>query len=148
MKLEEILKKVDDFDSTDDIDLTIFFDEIGSELFAFFPVDTIEREMILTTLFDFLKNRDPEMEENFSFIHLIESIDKPDYKIYNKRLIDFNLKNGALTSVLLLNRYINSIEKEKNKENLEILKSIANNINYTDLVRKEALRLYKYQINK
>ncbi len=99
-------------------------------------------------LFLFLKNQDPEMEENFSFIHLIECIDKPTYEIYNKELIKFNKLNGTLISILLFNRYLNSLEEKNCRRNLKLFKLIGENINYSDLIKEEALRLYENQIKR
>ncbi|CAL2081910.1 protein of unknown function [Tenacibaculum sp. 190524A02b] len=106
-----------------------------------------QKEQLINGLFDFLKVQSPEMEVNFSFIHLIESIDNPEFNIYDEMLLKFNSENGTITSVHLLNRYINSLEKGNNREKcLKLLKSISNNTNYNEYVREDAFDCYEYQM--
>ena len=47
--------------------------------------------------------------------------------------------------LFLLNRCINGLKKEERKKYIALLKLIAENTNYTDLVRAEALEYYKHQ---
>ncbi|WP_298512159.1 hypothetical protein [uncultured Kordia sp.] len=130
---------------TEDFEITTFFDQIGEEIHKLDISDSSQKEKLIKVLFKFIKNQNPEMEENFSFIHLIENIDTPNYKIYETELVKFAKENGTITSILLLNRHINSLDKIAQAECLNILKSIAENDNFTNLVRQEALNYYNYQ---
>ncbi|MHA7059115.1 hypothetical protein ACWGOQ_0017950 [Aquimarina sp. M1] len=106
----------------------------------------LQKEELIDTLFEFLKSQDPEMEENFSVIHFVESIDNPGYEMYYPKLLKFNTENGTITSVLLLNRYTNYIEGTEWEKCVALLKSISENKDYTEYVRKVALEFYQHQI--
>jgi len=148
MNLENTITLIQNFqvnDAMEDYEISEFFDAIGYQLEDVNRFTDSQKQQLIQTLFDFLKRQDPELDEDFSFIHLIEAIDQPDYKIYNAELMKFNTENGTITSTLLLNRCINGLKKEEREKYIELLKLIADNINYTDLVRAEALGYYKHQ---
>ncbi|WP_179352077.1 hypothetical protein [Winogradskyella vidalii] len=149
MNLENTITLIENFqvnDEMEDYEISEFFDAIGFQLEAINRFTDSQKQQLIQTLFDFLKRQDPELDEVFSFIHLIEAIDQPDYKIYNVELLKFNTENGTITSTFLLNRCINGLKKEEREKYVNLLKSIANNTQYTDLVRAEALGYYKHQI--
>ena len=78
MNVNTICKKILDYkvdEETEDYEINIFFDTIGSEIIALNHLTDIQKEKLLKALFNFLKNQDSEMDENFSFINLIEGID-------------------------------------------------------------------------
>lgn len=148
MNLKNTITLIKNFqvnDKMEDYEISEFFDAIGYQLEDVNRFTDAQKQQLIQTLFDFLKRQDPELEEDFSFIHLIEAIDQPDHKIYNAELLKFNTENGTITSTLLLNRYINGLEGDACKKHIALLKSIADNTNYTDLVRAEALEYYKHQ---
>lgn len=87
-----------------------FFDTITEELTDISKFTDSEKEQLIQTLFDYLKRHDPELEENFYFIHFIENIDHPEYPFYYPELLKFNTENRTITSTLLLNRYINALK--------------------------------------
>lgn len=148
MNLENTITLIQNFqvnDAMEDYEISEFFDAIGYQLEAINRFTDSQKQQLIQTLFGFLKRQDPELDEDFSFIHLIEAIDQPDYKIYNAELMKFNTENGTITSTLLLNRCINGLKKEERKKYIALLKLIAENTNYTDLVRAEALEYYKHQ---
>ncbi len=152
MKLEEIILKIENYkvnenDEEYEIHNIDFFDEITENIESLPKLDDIQKEMIINALFNFLLNQSADMEDCFPFIHLIESIDNPDYKIYDKKLIEFNKKYGTTNSVYLLNRFINGLNDDvKKKEYINMLKDVADNLNYLECVREQALFFYKYQI--
>ncbi|QNK78492.1 hypothetical protein H7F37_05300 [Winogradskyella sp. PAMC22761] len=151
MNLENAITQIKNFqvsDAMEDYDISEFFDAIGDELEAINRFTDSQKQQLIQTLFNFLKRQDPELEEDFSFIHFIEALDQPDYKIYNAELLKFNTENGTITSTLLLNRFINGLKEEERIEHIDLLKSIADNANYTDLVRAEALSYYEHQMEK
>lgn len=150
MNLDNAITKIKNFNVNDDMEdyeISEFFDVIGDELTDVGDFTDLQKEQLIQTLFDFLKRQDPELDEDFSFIHFIEHIDKPSYKIYNAELLKFNTENGTIMATLLLNRFINGL-KEERKKHIDLLKSISENRNYTDLVRAEALSYYQHQIEK
>jgi len=55
-------------DESEDFELCIFFDEIGESISNLNVSSKSEKSTIIKTLFSFLKNQDPEMDEDFSFI--------------------------------------------------------------------------------
>ena len=151
MDLENAIIKIQNFDVNDDMEayeISEFFDAIGDELRDVKMFTSSQKKQLIQVLFDFLKRQDPELEEDFSFIHFIEHIDKPDYKIYDAELLKFNTENGTITTTLLLNRFINGLKEEERKKHIDLLKSISENKNYTDLVRAEALSYYEHQTEK
>ncbi|WP_299779035.1 hypothetical protein [uncultured Formosa sp.] len=151
MNLETAITLIKNFNVNDDMEdyeVSEFFDAIGDELEDVNRFTDSQKQQLIQTLFNFLKRQDPELEEDFSFIHFIEAIDQPDYNIYNAELFKFNTENGTITSTLLLNRCINGLKKEEREKHIDLLKSIADNANYTDFVRTEALSYYKHQIAK
>ncbi|WP_458627042.1 hypothetical protein [Winogradskyella sp. PC D3.3] len=89
----------------EDYDISQFFNTITNELVDIECLVDLQKQQLIRALFDFLKHQDPELDENFSFIHFIEVIDKLDYKIYDAELIKLNTKNGTITFTLLLNRF-------------------------------------------
>jgi len=151
MNLETAIAQIENFqvnDDMEDYEVSEFFDAIGDELEDVNRFTDSQKQQLIQTLFNFLKRQDSELEEDFSFIHFIEAIDKPDYNIYNAELLKFNTENGTITSTLLLNRFINALEGEEHKKYIGLLKSISENKNYTDLVRAEALSYYEHQKGK
>lgn len=151
MNLNNAITKIKNFNVNDDMEdyeISDFFDVIGVELTDVGNFTNLQKEQLILTLFDFLKRQDPELEEDFSFIHFIEHIDKPNYKIYNAELLKFNTENGTIMATLLLNRFINGLKEEERKKYIDLLKSISENKNYTDFVRAEALSYYQHQIEK
>jgi len=151
MNLETAISQIKNFnvnDEMEDYEISEFFDAIGDELEDVNRFTDSQKQQLIQTLFNFLKRQDSELEEDFSFIHFIEAIDKPDYNIYNAELLKFNTENGTITSTLLLNRFINALEGEEHKKYIGLLKSISENRNYTDLVRAEALSYYEHQRGK
>ncbi|QXP69797.1 hypothetical protein H0I29_14395 [Polaribacter sp. R2A056_3_33] len=151
MNLDNAITKIKNFNVNDDMEdyeISEFFDVIGDELTDVGDFTDLQKEQLIQTLFDFLKRQDPELDEDFSFIHFIEHIDKPNYKIYNAELLKFNTENGTIMATLLLNRFINGLKEEERKKYIDLLKSISENRNYTDLVRAEALSYYQHQIEK
>ena len=151
MDLENAIIKIQNFDVNDDMEayeISEFFDAIGDELRDVKTFTNSQKKQLIQVLFDFLKRQDPELEEDFSFIHLIEAIDQPDYNIYNAELLKFNTENGTITTTLLLNRFINGLKEQERKKHIDLLKSISENKNYTDLVRTEALSYYEHQTEK
>ncbi len=151
MKFEEITQRIDNFkvsEETEDYEISDFFDEIRNTLPKSNSLTESQKERLIKSLFAFLRNQDPEMEENFSFIHFIENIDNPNYEIYNSELIRFNKENGIITATLLLNRHINSLKGTECKDCLALLKSIAENKNHTEYVKEFALDFYKHQTEK
>ncbi|PZW42471.1 hypothetical protein LX95_00783 [Mesonia algae] len=148
MNLEDTITLIKNFqvnDEMEDYEISEFFDAIGYQLEDVNRFTDSQKQQLIQTLFGFLKRQDPELDEDFSFIHLIEAIDQPNYKIYNAELLKFNKENGTITSTLLLNRCINGLKKEERKKYIELLKLISENTNYTDLVRAEALGYYEHQ---
>ena len=85
------------------------------------------------------------MEEDFSFIHLIESIDEPKYNIYFEELLAFCSENATITSTLLLNRHINSANDTEREKGIQLMKSISYNHEYSNAIREHAQELYDYQ---
>ena len=151
MNLEEIFLSIENFNVTDemeDYEVSEFFDEIRENLIDINLLTELQKEQLIKTLFGFLKTQDSEMDENFSFIHFIENIDNPTYNIYNSELLKFNSENGTITSTLLLNRHINSLNGTEKKKCVELMKSISENENYTEYIREFALDFYEHQIEK
>ncbi|AUC77615.1 MULTISPECIES: hypothetical protein [unclassified Olleya] len=151
MDLENAIIKIQNFDVNDgmeDYEISEFFDAIGDELTDVKTFTSSQKQQLIQVLFDFLKRQDPELEENFSFIHFIEHVDKPDYKIYDAELLKFNTENGTTTATLLLNRFINGLKEKERKKYIDLLKVISENRNYTDFVRVEALSYYEHQMEK
>ena len=151
MDLENAIIKIQNFDVNHDMgdyDISEFFDVIGDQLLDVNSFSTSQKEELIQVLFEFLKRQDPELEENFSFIHFIEHIDKPEYKVYDAELLKFNAENGTITSTLLLNRFINGLKEVERKMHIDLLKSSADNTAYTDFVRAEALGYYEHQMGK
>ncbi|WP_165730871.1 hypothetical protein [Polaribacter sp. 20A6] len=151
MDLENAIIKIQKFDVNDDMEdyeISEFFDAIGDELEDVNSFTDLQKQQLIQAFFNFLKRQDPELEEDFSFIHLIEAIDQPDYKIYDAELLKFNTENGTITTTLLLNRFINGLKEQERKKHIDLLKSISENKNYTDLVRTEALSYYEHQTEK
>ncbi|MFT5917356.1 MAG: putative RNA methylase [Flammeovirgaceae bacterium] len=151
MNFEKTLLQIKNFrvsEEIEDYDVSEFFDVVIEELPDVNLLTKRQQEQLIKTLFEFLKIQDPEMNENFSFIHFIENIDNPEYEIYYPELLKFNAENGIITSILLLNRYINSLEGSEWKKCLELMKSISENKDYTGYVREFALGFYEYQMGQ
>ncbi|MFY7672233.1 hypothetical protein ACOSP6_14205 [Tenacibaculum sp. MEBiC06402] len=151
MKIEKIIERIGNFkvsEETEDYEICEFFDNIRNELPESISLTKSQKEKLIKGLFGFLKNQNPEMGENFSFIHFIEDIDTPNYEIYNSELKRFNKGNGTITSILLLNRYINSLKGDEWKENLELMKTISENKTYSEYIREFALDFYESQIHR
>lgn len=141
------IKKFKVTEETEDYEISDFFDEISEQLTPIDSLVTSQKKELIDILFEFLKSQDTEMDENFSFIHFIESINKPDYEIYYPKLIKFNTENATITSILLLNRFINSLEGVSLKKCVALLKNISNNNKYSKYLREFTLEFYEYQTN-
>ncbi|WBX75859.1 hypothetical protein PG911_14565 [Tenacibaculum ovolyticum] len=141
------IKKFKVTEETEDYEISDFFDEISEQLTPIDSLVTSQKKELIDILFEFLKSQDTEMDENFSFIHFIESINKPDYEIYYPKLIKFNTENATITSILLLNRFINSLEGVSLKKCVALLKNISDNNKYSKYLREFTLEFYEYQTN-
>jgi len=151
MNLKEILSKIDLFSTTantEDYHLSEFFDEIGERILLLGELNKKEKETCIETLFNFLKRQSPLLEENFSFIHLIECFDEPDSNFYENQLLKFNSVTPTLTSILLLNGLLNTTEGEVWQKGVILFKNISENEQLDGLIRKEAKDYYDYQIEK
>ena len=151
MNLEEIFLSIKNFKVTEemeDYEVSEFFDKIRGKITDTNLLTDLQKKELIINLFGFLKTQDPEMDENFSFIHFIENIDNPTYEIYNAELLKFNTENGTITSTLLLNRHINSLKGNELEKSVELIKNISENKNYTEYVREFALDFYEHQIQK
>ncbi len=151
MNLKYILNTVDNFninDETEEDDITDFFDKIGDKYAKLEKLKYEEKKLIIKSLFNFLKRQSSELEEIWSFIHLLESIDKPTYEIYDKELIKFNKETPTIISVFLLNRLINSLEGGAWQNGVNLLKEISKNRVISGLVSQEAKSFFDYQIEK
>jgi hypothetical protein len=149
MSLENTLVKIHRIKinkTTEDYEVDEFFDEILEGLPDLDLLTQLQKKQLIKALLGFLEAQNPDMNENFSFIHLIEHLDKPRYKIYYPELIKFNSENATITSVLLLQRYINSLKGGEWKKCVELMKAISQNTDYTENVRKSALGFYKFQM--
>ncbi|MDP8162945.1 hypothetical protein QJU89_07600 [Pasteurella skyensis] len=149
--MQQILLKINNFniDTTIDdydIDVTEFFDEIALDLEEIDPLTEQQKKDLIDALFGFIECNPSDMQEDFSFIHLIESIDAPDYAIYDLKLIEINTKIGSKNTLLLLYRHINSLDVNEKKKYLPLLENIAKNTSYNNEVRELALELYEYQL--
>ncbi|MHA7943966.1 hypothetical protein ACJOV8_012895 [Formosa sp. 3Alg 14/1] len=148
MHLQQIILNINNFHVTEDMEdyeISEFFDAIGENLPDTSTLTDLEKEHLIQSLFGFLKRQDATLEEDFSFINVIEAIDKPDYKVYYPALIKFNSEYATLNSTFLLNRFINALEGEEREKSLQVLKAIAVNTSYAESVRAHALDFYKYQ---
>ncbi|WP_434036221.1 hypothetical protein [Formosa sp. 4Alg 33] len=148
MHLQQIILNINNFHVTEDMEdyeISEFFDAIGENLPDTSTLTDLEKEHLIQSLFGFLKRHDATLEEDFSFIHVIEAIDKPYYKMYYPALIKFNSEYGTLNSTFLLNRFINTLEGEEREKSLQVLKVIADNTSYAESVRAHALDFYKHQ---
>ncbi|WP_237274832.1 hypothetical protein [Tenacibaculum ovolyticum] len=141
------IKKFKVTKETEDYEISDFFDEISEQLTPIDSLVTLQKKELIDILFEFLKSQDAEMDENFSFIHFIESINKPDYEIYYPKLIKFNTENATITSILLLNRFINSLEGVALKKCVALLKNISDNNKYSKYLREFTLEFYEHQTN-
>ena len=150
IKFEKIISKIEKFKVTEKVEnfeIDLFFDKIGEDISSL-NLKESQKNILIQKLFEFLKNQNSEMEENFSFIHLIENIDTPSYNFYNNELLKFNSETGTITSILLLNRHINSLKVNELNECIELMKTISENENYSENIRNYALDFYKYQTEK
>jgi hypothetical protein len=125
-----------------------FFDQIGEQLLQLDQISATQGESLTKTLFNFLEKQDPEMDENFTFIHLIEYVGKLNYHAYQKYLFTFTRKNGTISSTLLLNRYLNTVKAEQWQSGIDILKATSRNSNYSEKIRKDALDYLEYQMGR
>jgi len=151
MKLKEILEKINSFNTneeTEEFEITEFFDNTGDCFAKLGKLDSNQIELTIKTFFNFLKRQSPDLGENWSFIHLIESIDKPNYKIYDTLLIKANKENPNLTSLILLVRFINPLEGKERKKGVNLLKEISERNDISELVKEEAKDYYNDQLEK
>ncbi len=149
MNITEILEKIDLFnihENMEDYDITIFFDEITDSIPQPENLSAQDKEKAVSTLFNFLSRQSPEMYECWSFVHLIESFDGPKYKMYFRKLVHHVQKTPCFTSILLLNRFINSLEGKTWEDTVNILKIISEKEGLSELVKQEALETYKHQL--
>lgn len=150
MKIEELVVEIRSFkvtEDTEDYDISDFFDEISEQLTIINSLNLSQKDELIDTLFEFIKSQDAEMDENFSFIHFIESINKPDYEIYYPKLIKFNTENATIISILLLNRFINSLKGVALKKCVALLKNISENNKYSKYIKGFAFEFYEHQTN-
>lgn len=151
MNLKKILLEIENFkvsEEIEDYEISEFFDQIREKLTDINLLTQLQKEQLIKSLFKFLKTQDSEMDENFSFIHFIENIDNTEHEIYYPELFKFNSENVTVTSILLLNRYTNSLEGNEWKKCIELIKSISENKEYTKHIRESALGFYEYQMKK
>jgi len=151
MKLREVLDKVENFkmdSTTENHELTLFFDDIGDRILNLGELGQDEKEKAIKSLFEFQKRQPPELDVNWTFIHLIEYIGKPAYKIYNRELVMVNEEAPSLISILLLNRHINSLGGTERKSGVNLLKRISEKEGIPQSVRDEAMEFYEFQLNK
>lgn len=149
MEIKELIVKIKSFKVTEDTEgyeVSNFFDAIREQL-TNINLTVSQKKVLIDTLFEFLKYQDAEMDENFSFIHFIESINKPDYEIYYPKLIQFNTENATITSILLLNRFSNSLESGALEKCVDLLKNISENNKYSKYIRDFSLEFYEHQMN-
>ncbi|CAM4152225.1 MULTISPECIES: hypothetical protein [Flavobacterium] len=149
MDLAVILSQINNFrvhSEIKDYNISDFFDAVMEKIDKLKKLNHSEKEQLLDTLFAFLNNHNPELEEDFSFIHLIESIDKPNYTIYSKKLLENNIKRPSLTSVLLLNRYINSLHGKAWGKAVVVVRKVVENIKKTTFMTEDTLNYCEYQI--
>ena len=147
MNLQDVLFKIQNFNingSKDEFEILHFFDDIGSSIDSLILTQKQERQIIIA-LFDYLKRQEPEVEENWSFIHLIECFDRSNSLFYNKLLQEHCEEFPSTTSLLLLNRYINSVEKGAIIKPLNILEEISLNQENSALIREIAQEYLDYQ---
>lgn len=149
MNLKEILAKINNFNTkeeTEEYEITEFFDEIRDHFSELEKLSSKEKELSIQSFFNFLNRQSPDLTEDWSFIHLIESIDNIDYKIYETHLMKVNQETPTLTSLVLLVRFVNSLEGEKWKKGVNLLKEISENNDNSELVRDEAKEYYDKQL--
>lgn len=146
MKLQEILEKVNNFNTneeTEEFEITEFFDRIGADFAGLESLTNKEKEITVQTFFNFIKRQSPELNEDWSFIHLIESVDKPEYEIYKSQLIQANKENPSFTSLILLIRFINSLEGKEWEEGMKIIKDLSEKDGISELIKEEAKEYYE-----
>jgi len=151
MKLKEILEKVNNFNTNEEIEeyeITEFFDGIGDNFAQLESLNSKEKELTIQTFFNFLKRQSSELDEDWSFIHLIENIDKPKYEIYKIQLIKANKENPSLTSLVLLIRFINSLEGKEWEKWMRIVKDLSENDGISELIKDEAKEYYEDQFEE
>ncbi len=151
MNLEKIMNKIENFIVTQTMeegDVIDFFDDIGAKISEIKKLSEIEVRKLIVSLFHYLKNQSPTLEENWSFIHLIEDLDKPKFNIYNEILIKNNKENPSITSILLLNRHMNTLKGKELQKALEIFNEIIENKNIHLAVREKAKKFLAFQNKK
>jgi hypothetical protein len=151
MTIEDIINELESYRSNyslDEDEITDFFENIGEKIYALNDIDSNSLKRIIKSFFTYLDNHSSNLEENWTFIHLLESLNKPDYKIYNKILLDFNSTSPTITSVLLLNRYINSLSGDDWKAKVNLLKEICENSDFDTCVKEAAADFYNFQSTK
>lgn len=151
MTLQDIIIALDNFNTneeTEDYEITEFFDGIDDSLNNLGELNNSEKKSIIKSFFQYLNRQSSELDENWSFIHLIESIDKPLYSIYDEELMKINNNNPCLTSLVLLNRYTNSLQDDEWKAKIILLKEISQRDNTSELVSEMATEFYEYQLEK
>ena len=125
----------------DEFELTEFFDSIRDKVYEK-SLSYNDKQNLILSLFKFIKNQPSDLEENFSFIHLIENVDD---SIYDSLIVDFVKKNPSITSLLLLNRYINSLENYEREESSLAFQFIFKNKSNSKLIKDLAREYYNYQ---
>ncbi|MCW3789675.1 hypothetical protein [Plebeiibacterium sediminum] len=151
MTLEKIIEEIEGYyvdSDTEDAEIISFFEAIGDKIYKIRNINNLDKSRLITSFFNYLKNQTPELEENWTFIHLLEDIDKPKYSIYNDILIETNKTRPTYTSVLLLNRHINSIESGNSENYIDLLREISENKGIHEDIREIAAEFYQYQLTK
>ncbi|BDD08062.1 hypothetical protein FUAX_04940 [Fulvitalea axinellae] len=151
MGIEEIISRIAVFspdEDAEDYEISEFFDEIRENVHKLGGLSEEEQRRLIKALFRYIRKRDSEEDENFSLIHFIEQIDKSLFDIYYIELFEFNRNHGAITSVLLLNRFVNTLDGKEWENGVALLKSIADNPEYPILVKEGAKSFYEFQMGK
>ena len=84
-----------------------------------------------------MKRQSPELEENWSYIHFLENIENLKKDVYSSYLETINKERPSLTSLILLRRYLNSLEKYKYSKWVNLLKEISDNNQVSSLVKSD-----------
>lgn len=149
MTYEEIISKIQNCSFSSDDELDFLIDKIAetAETLIF---SNVQREQLIEQLLLSLE-RQPNTElTSWSFIHFIESLDQENTTNYPAQLKKSLERIPTLLTLLLTNRYINSVPDEAAERDLFLtaLKKIASDSSSGKNVRTEAGEIYAYQLNK
>ncbi len=144
MELKEALERINTFNveenaEMEDAAVTIFFDDIGDHFPKLETLSNEEKAILLQSFFDFLARQSPDLDESWSFIHFIEAIDQPHYKIYNQALLKAIQGKFSITLLFLLKRHINYLEKNELPHWVNLLKEISERNDISELVKEEVI---------